>query len=112
MHNSPTLPLVFPQPSPGSKPSPAPALPAVRENLLHPAHTALDPGLTRSPLRSNLAVARWAENEGLDVGKDERMLSQGLSGGWVMEERRLWTTAFPAPSRGRLGKQERKEKSI
>ena len=31
------------------------------------------------------------------------MLGQGLGGGWVMEERQLWTTAFPAPSRGRTG---------
>lgn len=25
-----------------------------------------------------------------------------------MQEKRLWTTAFPAPSRGQLGKQERR----
>lgn len=39
------------------------------------------------------------------------MLGQGRDGGWIMEERRLWTTAFPAPSRGLLGKQEWREKS-
>lgn len=54
--------------------------------------------------------AQWAENEWLGGGKYNRMLGQGLGGGWVMEERWLWTTAFPAPSRGRLEEQERRKK--
>lgn len=44
--------------------------------------------------------------------KEEGMLGQGRDGGWMTEERWLWTTAFPAPSRGRLGKQEWRGKSI
>lgn len=40
------------------------------------------------------------------------MLGQGRDSGWMMEEMRLWTTAFPAPSPGRLGKQEWRGRNI
>lgn len=107
----PHLPLRF-----SRHPQPHLALPEAKENLLRmqPPPCSHSSG-SRSPwtaFEKGFVSAQWVENEGLDVGKEERMLGQGRDGGRMMEERQLWTAAFPAPSRGRLGNQERRGKSI
>jgi len=109
VHNPPTPSPAFPQPPPGFEPSPAPALPKARENLLRmqPAPCSCSPG-SRSPwvaLEKQFGSAQWARfGEGREAVRPRAGWWMGDGGEVDLDHRLPSTNSWPAGEAGKGGK--------